>query len=153
MADPYNSSPQISARTLTLGDTNGADEQWVGDVPGELVLSPDRKTLYVQYTGVNTLKMVDIAGERVTGTVELAEPVQGMALNPANHTIYAAANGSSNLVAIDTTTNKVADRVRSVRLIIWGSSLNALSGWRYASSARIVFRPSHRPCQRARKRT
>lgn len=83
----------------------------VGDVPGELVLSPDRKTLYVQYTGVNTLKMVDIAGERVTGTVELADSVQGMALNPANHTIYAAANGSSNLVAIDTTTNKVADTV------------------------------------------
>jgi YVTN family beta-propeller protein len=103
----------ISGNVLVIDLASGrvAATIAVGDSPGELVLSPDRKTLYVQYAGSNALKVVDIASEKVTGTVELGDPVEGMALNPAKHTIYAAGNGSSNLVAIDTTTNKVADTV------------------------------------------
>ncbi|MEE6167027.1 MULTISPECIES: YncE family protein [unclassified Mycolicibacterium] len=84
----------------------------VGDSPGGLLLGPDEKTLYVQYSGENTLKTIDVVSEKVTGAVELSESVEAMALSPVNHTIYAAGNGSSDLLVIDTAANKVSDTVK-----------------------------------------
>ena len=100
----FDTASRQPAGTIPVGN---------GDLPGELTLGPDGKTLYVQYAGVASLKVVDTASQKVTGAVDLGgESVDGLALNPANHTLYAGGQNSSVLLAIDTVTNKVTDTIK-----------------------------------------
>ena len=91
----------------------------VGKHPHEMVLTPDRRTLYVADNGVvwmtetgageNTVSVVDIAGRKKIGVIDLGEyrRPHGIALNPRTGQLLVSTEKPSQLLAIDPATHKV----------------------------------------------
>ena len=91
----------------------------VGTHPHEIVLTPDRKTLYVADNGVmwmtetgsgdNTVSIVDIASMKRTGTIDLGEfrRPHGITYDATSDHVYATTEKPSRLLVLDPKSLKV----------------------------------------------
>jgi YVTN family beta-propeller protein len=91
----------------------------VGTHPHEIVLTPDRKTLYVADNGVmwmtetgpgdNTVSIVDITSMKQTATIDLGEfrRPHGITYDPKSNRVYVTTEKPSKLLVLDTKTLKV----------------------------------------------
>jgi YVTN family beta-propeller protein len=91
----------------------------VGTHPHEIVLTPDKKTLYVADNGVmwmtetapgdNTVSIVDVASMKRTGTIDLGQfrRPHGITYDPNSNRVYATTEKPSKLLALDPKTLKV----------------------------------------------
>ena len=91
----------------------------VGTHPHEIVLTPDKKTLYVADNGVmwmtetspgdNTVSIVDIPSMKRTGVIDLGQfrRPHGIAYDPASNRVYATTEKPSKLLVLDPNALKV----------------------------------------------
>lgn len=91
----------------------------VGTHPHEIVLTPDKKTLYVADNGVmwmtetspgdNTVSIVDIASMKRTGTVDFGKfrRPHGITYDPVSNRVYATTEKPSQLLVLDPKALKV----------------------------------------------
>jgi YVTN family beta-propeller protein len=91
----------------------------VGSHPHEVVLTPDKKTLYVADNGVvwmtetgsgdNTVSVVDIASMKRTATIDLGEyrRPHGITFDPSSGQVYVTTEKPSKLLVLDPKTLKV----------------------------------------------
>jgi YVTN family beta-propeller protein len=86
----------------------------VGVSPGQMAVSPDRKSVYVANTGSNTVSVLNTDSNTIARTIALpsrSRPID-VAANPNGRYLYTADGGSNRVSVIDTRTKRVVASVR-----------------------------------------
>jgi YVTN family beta-propeller protein len=75
--------------------------------PYNVALSHDGRTAYVSNWGQNSLDVVDLATQSVTGTITVGEHPSALRLSPHTDDLYVADTDSDEVSVVDTSTNSV----------------------------------------------
>jgi YVTN family beta-propeller protein len=88
----------------------------VGDLPQNVAITPDGKTVYVSNTGSGTVSVIKAKSAKVVETIEVGTEPYGMAITPDGRKLYVANARSNDVSVIDTEKNKVVETIDHVGL-------------------------------------
>jgi YVTN family beta-propeller protein len=86
----------------------------VGVSPAQMVVSPDRKSVYIANTGSNTVSVLNTDNNTIARTIALpprSKPID-VAVNPDGRYLYTADGGSNRVSVLDTRARRVVASVR-----------------------------------------
>jgi YVTN family beta-propeller protein len=101
-----------SANTLSIIDPATGEELAnlpTGSSPHEVAATPNGKLAFIADYGGNTLTVVDVAGRKVSGTVDLGEHRRphGIVVSSDGSSVWVTTEGSQDLVEVDVATRSV----------------------------------------------
>jgi YVTN family beta-propeller protein len=121
-----------SLRVGARGERLGQAVIPVGGVPMGVALSPDEKTLYVATRDGNEVAVIDVATDRVRGTVPLPGQPARVRLTASGGSLVVSLVGAGDVAIVDTRTLRVVHRF-SVGAYAEGLTLDAVGGFGYVS--------------------
>ena len=107
-----------SGNTVSLIDPASGDELArlpTGQSPHEVAVTPDGGTAFIANYGTNTLTVVDVAGRRIAGAVDLGEHSRphGITVSSDGSSVWVTTEGSQHLVEVDVASRTVKRAVRT----------------------------------------
>ncbi|HZU21982.1 MAG TPA: hypothetical protein VE998_04060 [Terriglobales bacterium] len=99
-----------------------------GGAPGEMVLSPDKKTTLVVDASAKSVYSIDNATEVSTGTIAFSNAPTSVVAMPDNATAYAAIRSSGTVTLFNYTTDSVTNNIAvpTVRTLVLSHNGNVL---------------------------
>lgn len=85
----------------------------VGDNPHGVVLSPDRRTLYISVEGTDELVAVDTATNRVTARTKVGRAPNEVSITRDGRQVFVPLRNDAAIDVVDTATMKVIDRLKA----------------------------------------